>query len=158
MKKRYIFLGIICLLAMFILTGCGKKTAISTGEFINITTSKDLQVANIINQFPSFPNIKEATLALSENNNTVDWQMEFYIINSSENAKSMFENNKKILEDANTKYNSRKEINMNNYSTYTMITDNYYLYLSQVDNTFLYVNVPKSFKDDVQSIIKELKY
>ena len=158
MKKKNIFLGIVCFLMMFLMVGCGKKTAITTSDFTNIASQNNLQTASIIDRFTEYAYIKEATVAASVNNNTAEWQLEFYVLDSTDNASGMYNNNKSIIENSNTSGSTHSEVSLNNYSTYTSTTNDNYIYLSRVDNTFLYVNVPKAYKDNVKKVIKELKY
>lgn len=140
------------------LTGCGKKTAITTSDFINITTQNNMEVSNVVSQFSQFAYIKEATVAIADSNNNNKWQLEFYVLDTVDNASGMYNNNKSGIENANSSGSTHSEVNLNNYSTYTLTNDDRYVYLSRVENTFLYVNVPKAFKEDAQKIIKIFKY
>lgn len=153
MKKRY-FLGlIVCFSLLLLLSGCGKKTAISTSKFISIAEKHNLQVENIISKIETSTNIDDAVMVGNDN-----WQIEFYVINSEDDAIAIFENNKNIFEESKSGSSAYSSVNMVNYSTYSLESNDEYKYLCRIDNTFLYVNVDKIFKDSVKNFINEIGY
>ena len=154
MKKRNLFIGIICLLMLFTLTGCGKKNVISTETFKSITESKGYTVNDVTNQYTSFEFVKEATIAVSKEG----YQVEFYVLEDEANATKMFNTNKSMFESYKGSISTETSSSLNNYSTYTLKTSGKYMHICRVENTFLYLNVDDMYKDSVKSLIKELGY
>ena len=150
MKK---FLSIIFLvLVLFMVSGCGNKKVITTREFKNITEQNGLSVLDAIDQFDSDV-IKEATLAYND-----DYKLEFYVLDSSDSAISMFNYNKNSFESKKSGVSSYLSTDLANYNIYMLQSGGYYMYLSRVDNTLLYVSVEDTFKESVKDIVKDLGY
>ena len=154
MKKKNVLLGVICFLMLFALTGCGKKTAITTSTFKSKTESLGYTTADVTSQYASYGYVQEATIAQSSDG----YQVEFYVLNDAANATSMFNTNKATFESYKGNSSAESSSNMDNYSIYTLTSSGYYMHLCRVDNTLLYVRVNDSYKDSVQSLIKELGY
>ena len=154
MKLKRIGMLAICIMALFTLTGCENKDVISKDDFISEAKKNDLITVDVTSQYSSYEYIKSATIAKNSN----EWQIEFYVLDDADNAKSMFNTNKNIFE--NSKDNNSAELskNMGNYSIYELISDGYFMYISRVENTLLYVKVKTTYKDTVKAIIKELGY
>ena len=118
MKK--IFLSIACLFTLFFSVGCGcqPKTAISTETFIEICESKSYEVVDVKEQYSAFTQIEEATVARSGS----DWQIEFYVLDTTENALIMFATNQSIFESYKSGSTSETSMNMQNYSIYSHLS------------------------------------
>lgn len=153
MKKRNIILGIVSAMALFLLTGCGSKTVISTETFINKTKASGYTITDVSSQYAKYETIKEATVAQREG-----LQIEFYVLIDKENAQSMFNTNKTTFEGFKGSSSTELSSNMGNYSSYTLNSSGYYMHLCRVDNTLLYVRVDQKYKDTVKEIINELGY
>ena len=154
MKKRNILLVVLGFIVLFTLTGCGNKTVKATSDFKSIAESKGYTVSDVTSQYSSYPDVTEATVAQSSSG----YQLEFYVLDEIENAKNMFETNRETFDQNKGSNYSHSEVNLGNYSTYSLTNDGYYMYLSRVENTLLYVRVPKSYKDDIKGFVKELGY
>lgn len=155
MKK--ILLGVICILSLFLLTGCVKKTVITSEEFKTKVQEYNLTIQDSTEQYNTHKDIvKEVTLAINEESN---WQIEFYTITNATEAKKMFQANYQKFEAyKENSMSSSTEVNMLNYNTYAQTTETKYSYISRVENTLLYVDVPISAQEDVKVIIETLGY
>ena len=72
MKIKKLLLGVTCVLSIFLLTGCVKKTVITTEQFKSKTEEHNLITKDIISQYTQYNNIiKEATLAIKDD----EWQI-----------------------------------------------------------------------------------
>ena len=148
MKKILLF--IICIISIFTLTGCVKKKVINTEEFKQAAEKKGYTVHNVKFQYVTYDSIKDATAIMKDN----DFQIVFLVFGKTEDAKKMF-NNKKDAIDAE----SSGEVNMINYSTYSVISnDNYYMHLGRVENTLMYTYVPREYEKEAIEFIKSLGY
>lgn len=153
MKKKNIFLGIICFLILFT-TGCGNKKAITTADFISKTKELGYESSDVTSQYASYGYIKEATVARSKDG----YQSEFYVLDNKSHAVSMFNTNKSIFESYKGNTSAEASANLGNYSSYTLTSSGYYMHICRVDNTLLYVKVKDQYKDNLKKLINELKY
>lgn len=147
-------LGLVLVLSLFMLSGCFKKTAITTGTFNEIVGKSGYTSVDVTNQFASEQQVKEATVALHSDG----YQIEFYVLDTESDAVNMFNKNKDNFENGITGTSSKSETNMGNYNTYTLNNNGKYSHLCRVDNTLLYVNVNEQYKDAVKKVIDELGY
>lgn len=148
MKKKRIILGL--LLIVLLLCSCKRNEIISEKEFTKIAKNHRLTVVDVKEQFEMKKQVKEAYVADSGKN----WQIEYFIFDTEDNAVDMFNKNKgdfKSLKGKNDKEIEKK-------SMYTTTTNDYYMYLSMVENSVIYIKVPVKIKDEAKEIIKELKY
>lgn len=151
--KKNLFLFSLLFSMLLILTGCGNKKVITTDKFIDITEKNGFVTKDVLDQF-SNTDVLDATIA----NYNSDFQLEFYVLDSTEGAKEMFLNNKNIFETYKGSVSKYSSTDIGNSSTYVLESSGYYMYLSRVDNTLLYVKVDDIYKERVKSIIKELGY
>lgn len=154
MKSKKILLFSLSIFMLLFLTGCGNKKAITKEDFIAKAEKHNYQIVDATSQFEQYDEIESATLALSPDN----WQVEFYELNTSENAMAMFEHNKSKFEDYKDNTALEASKSMSNYATYSLTSGGYYMYLSTVDNTLIYLRVKDTYKDTVKDFIKELAY
>ena len=153
MKKRNIILGVVSFMMLFLLTGCGSKTVISTETFKSTAESHGYKVTDVSAQYAQYEYVKEATVAQQEG-----FQIEFYKLDDENNAQNMFNANKTTFEGFKGSASTEASANMGNYSSYTLNSSGYYMHLCRVDNTLLYVRVDQKYKDTVKKIIDELGY
>lgn len=155
MKIKKLLLGVTCVLSIFLLTGCVKKTVITTEQFKSKTEEHNLITKDIISQYTQYNNIiKEATLAIKDD----EWQIEFYVITNATEAKDMFTNNVNKIEAETTSTEIKTKVNMLNYNTYSQTTATKYVYISRVENTILYIEVKADQKDEVMTVVEALGY
>lgn len=154
MKKGKILLGIICFLTLFTLTGCGKKTAITSDDFKSISENHSYTVVDALSQYAEYDYIDSASIAQSSDK----WQVEFYTLSGENYAAGMFDNNKTIFEGYKGNISTESSSSVGNYSNYSLTSGGYFMYICRVDNTLLYVRVEDSYKDTVKDLIKELGY
>ena len=154
MKKKGLLFGALFLAFIFLFTGCSKKTAITSSDFKSKAEAEGYTVTDVISQYSSYEYVKEAYVASSSDG----YQIEFYVLSDKDMAKSMFETNKAIIENANGNNKMKTEVNLSNYNKYSISTSTTYGYLCRIDNTLVYVNTNKDYKDKVKDFIKKIKY
>lgn len=154
MKKKGLLFSALLLAFIVLFTGCSKKKAITGDTFKSKAEANGYTVTDVHEQYASYGYIKEAYVASSNDG----YQIEFYVLNDSDYAKSMFETNKAIIENANGNNKMKTEVNLSNYSKYSVTTSTTYGYLSRIDNTLIYVNTSKDNKSNVSKFIKQIKY
>ena len=154
MKK--ILLSIIFILSLFLLTACTlSKQVLTTADFSEIMEKKEFRIIDITNQYSENTYVKEATLAINNNN---EYQIEFYVLDNKDSAKDMFNKNKRIFDESDSVARSSENVNMINYSYYKVTNDNEFKYICRVENTFIYINTSKDKKDEIINIINDLGY
>lgn len=147
--------ALILLICAFCLVGCGKSKAITSNEFKEIMVDLNFSIIDVKEQFDAYDYIKEAYVALEKNKN---YQIEFYVLDTSDSAKSFYYNNKEIFESSKESTAVYTNVDLNNKNKYTLSTGGTYKLLSRIDNTMIYLNVDSKYKDEVNKILKKLKY
>lgn len=136
------------------LVGCGgaKKEAISANYFESILTSNGFEMVDATEQFDEGL-VESVTIAVND-----EYQIEFYVLPSSDQAVAAFAENKANF--ASMKSGGAKEVttSLGNYSYYALTTSEAYYVTTRIDNTFIYATVAKEHKDTVTDIIKQLGY
>ena len=152
--KKISIIGALCIIIVLALTGCGKKKAITTSEFISKTESLGFTTTDATSQYAEFDHVKEATIAQHPDG----YQIEFYSIDNEANTKGMFTTNKNTFEASKGNGSAESSVSLGNYATYSLTSDGSYMYLCRVDTTLLYIHVEDTYKDSVKDVIKELGY
>ena len=156
MKKiSRVFMVVVLLLIGLTLTGCKNKTAISSNDFESKMKAKDFIVSNATNQFEGTEGIINVILAAPQDKS---FQIEFYEVSTVEQAVSSYNLNKSNFELVKASSSSYNEVNVANYSKYTLNSNGKFMVVSRIENTFIYINVEQQYKDTVNKILNELGY
>ena len=146
-------------LGVLLLTACGgKSTAITSKEFMNTMTDEGFNLVDVKEQFNTYEEIKEAYVALSENE---EYQIEFYVLDSGESAVRLYNYNKELFEQSkenSSTMSAYTSVDLSNKNKYTLSVDGKIKLLSRIDNTMIYLNVESQYKDKVKTILKKLGY
>ena len=159
MKKTTILtkasaLLIVTVMFTLVLTGC-TKTAVTTADFTALAQTKGYIVEDASSQFSAYDYIKEVTIVAPQ---SLDYQIEFYVLSDAAYAQSFFENNKTNFEMNKSGTYSDSSSSGKNYAVYKLNANDKYMFLERVDNTVVYVNTEKENKEAVEAFVKELKY
>lgn len=136
------------------LTGCVKKTAITTNDFKSVANNHGYTISDATSQYAIYGYINEATIAKSSEG----WQVEFYVLDDEASATNMFNTNKTLFEASKENSSSEKSLNSDHSSSYSLTSSDSYMYICRVDNTLVYVKVLEKYKNTVKDFIKELGY
>jgi len=151
MKKRV--LGVVLLVSMvLVLCGCSKKEAITADVFKSKMEDLGYKITDATGQFQGQA-VESVQLALKD-----DYQIEFYVVPSVEQAESAYNQNKSNIKNIETSSTTMKSLEVKNYSYYSMTSKEKYYVVSRVDNTFIYVAAKVEYKDEISDIISELGY
>ena len=154
--KRKVLVLLTLVISLAVLTGCNnKKSAITSTKFTDVMINDGYNVVDVKNQFNEYDQIKEAYVALSENE---DYQIEFYVLENDDEAISFYENNKQIFEESKVGVSTYKNFDLNNTNKYILTTDGKYKLLSRIDNTMIYLNVDEKYKENVVNVLKKIGY
>ena len=97
--------------------------------------------------------VESVHIAVGEN-----YQVEFYIVPSVEQAKRTFAEKKASIEAAKGSASSNKSFQVANYSSFSQTSDGIFSLVSRTDNTFIYFNAGSEYKKEISDIIKDLGY
>lgn len=140
--------------AMF--TGCKiKKEAITAADFKSLAAEKGLQCEDATAQFAGYDFVQEVTLALPSDES---YQIEFYVFDDTENAKSFFANNQAIFEESKSNPSSNTSFSGPNNAKYGLTSDGKYRFVEYVDNTAVYVDTDKANKSTIEEFVKAMGY
>jgi len=143
-------------LMLFVVTGCGEKTALTSAEFKTKMEAKDFTVHDASDQedFAGIDWIKKVYVALDKNRN---FKIEFYEITTAEKATAFFDNNKQIFEES--KGNAAvTDVAVGNHAKYSLTSEGKFKVISRIDNTVIYSVNDSEFKDNVNEVLKDLGY
>lgn len=149
---RKIILGIITILIILSLTGCGNKKALTNNEFSEILGVEGFAVTDVTTLMED-ENIE--VLAAANNNN---YQLEYHIYKTKEAAKKAYEGNKKSFATYKKNNNKEKNVTGNNYEKYTLELSDEYKVVSRIDNTLVYASISLEYKKDLNNILDKLGY
>ena len=154
-KLKGFVLGILCFVMLFMVTGCGSKTALTSSDFKTKMEAKEYTVQDATSQFSDYDYVSQVYIALSSDSK---YQIEFYELSDNDNASSFFNNNKSIFENSKSSNASETSESMGNYAKYTLTTNGQFKVVSKIDNTVVYLNVPDSYKSTIKDVLKDLGY
>lgn len=151
--KKFSKLGILLgvLLFTLLISGCGKKTALTASEFKSKMEDLGFEIVDVTEY------ISDEAVKTVYNAQKVDaYTIEFYVSKTDSGATAGY--NQFV---ANLKAISAKtgtEITKDTYSKYTDTASGYYSVVSKIDKTYLNVRAKDSYKTEINEIIEELGY
>lgn len=87
-----------------------------------------------------------------------NYQIEYYMFDTVENAKSNYETNKIYAAGLKTAENQATEVKEKNYSKYVLDNGERYVVVSRIDNTLIYFDVIPSQKTTMDTILSTFGY
>lgn len=152
MKK---FSLILIILTTFVLFGCSKRVALTVNEFKEKIEKENYTYVEVTDQFKEYDYVKGAYLGVSHD---VNYQIEFYTFGDEKGAKEFYKLNKEIFESSADNNHLYTNVDSKNYSKYTLTTEDKYKSITRIDNTVVYSDCDKTYKKDVEKLIKKLGY
>ena len=152
MKKKLLFT--ITLLITLFLTGCTTKDSLDSTSFKKIMEKKNFvvveQTSEVITENPS--------VEISYYAETQDkrYALEYYSFNGEVSAQAFYAKNQVVL--GATGSQATTEVNVGNYSKYTMIHNGKFTAISRVSNTVVYVNANKDYAEEIKMLLKDIGY
>ena len=145
----------ICFSFIFLLTGCGNKTALTSEDFKSKMEGNSFVVQDATSQMASYDYITQVYLAIDD---SYKYQIEFYELSDADYASSFYNNNKSIFEESKSSSAVETSVSSGNNSKYTLVTNGKYKVVSRIDNTVIYVNADEDYKTEIKDLLKELGY
>ncbi len=152
MKKK-LLLGIL-LIGLLFITGCTAKEKLEPSNFKKIMEKKGFIVT------------EQTGVAIAEGGNVdVSYKAEspdqryvinFYEFDGEVSAQGFYA--KKQAELGSTGSQVYTELNLGNYSKYTMIYHERFAAISRVSNTVVYVDTEKNYQEEVKQLLLDIGY
>ncbi len=156
MKKiKKIFIFVLCIMSLFLVTGCEKKEAVSSDTFKSTAEELGYTVRDTLGQYDSFSYVKAAYFAV-DNNSSIG--VEFIELEDDNNAKNFYEANKANVENYIEDSSANVSIDLVNYQKIAVESDSYYKVIIRVGKTILYSDTSKDNKDEVKELVEKLGY
>lgn len=152
MKKLSQHIFIIVLL-LFSLTACQSKEPVTADVFQTTLEAQQYTVVDITDQYAGFEHILRALATEADG-----VHIEFFEINSKDNATAMFNNNQATVEAYKGSSSSSSSTSTSNYQRYSLTTSDTYYIIERVDTTMVYAYSDKAQKEALDGIFTELGY
>jgi roadblock/LC7 domain-containing protein len=150
-KMKTLFLYIIA--AILIFSGCStNKTPLTSDGFKEKMEEAGFEIYDITDQY------EEGLLDAAFVTMKEDYKLEFYVLNTSDDAKAMYNANKSDFEDLRSGNSAYNSVNLGNHASYKLTTEDGYYVVSRIDNTLVFVKTDKKNKDAINKVLKDLGY
>ena len=158
--KSHILLIFLASIMILSLVSCSmNKTPIDTDAFIEAAKTYGLTPVDITEQYKSSGYVNKGTIAAkSEDGVNILYQIEFYEIDTVDNAESMFAQNKQSFENDQDSANSYSSVNVGNHEHYNITIDGRYKSVRRIENTLIFLNVDVQYKDSVNEFLDTIGY
>ena len=154
MKKKILYV-LTLMVVTLTLTGCGNKKAITIDDYKDIMSTNSFVLNNAKNRISVNSNIKDIYIAANPKDN---YQIEFYVLESVDTAKTFFSENKTRFSKEVGKNKIETKSKKGNSEKYTVTSLGQYRLVSRIENTVIYLDTRESNKKKVDEILKELGY
>lgn len=151
--KKKIMLPVLTLVCSICLTACGSDwTPVTAEDFSSKMEADGYAITDATDQFEDGA-VESVTLAVGE-----EYQIEFYVLPSAEQASAAFAQNKENFEDEKGNASASKSVSMGNHGYCYQTTNGQFYFASVVDNTMIYCVAPKEYKDEIKEYAESLGY
>ena len=152
MKKK-LLLGLL-LIGLLFITGCTAKEKLEPSNFKKIMEKKGF----IVTEQTGTAIAEGGNVDLSYKAETPDqrYVINFYEFDGEVSAQGFYA--KKQAELGSTGSQVYTELNLGNYSKYTMIYHERFAAISRVSNTVVYVDTEKNYQEEVKQLLLDIGY
>lgn len=154
-KAKKLLMSIMLLCGMFMLTGCFNKTALTAEQFKVEAEGVGYSVLYVTDQTVNADIAKNIYLAIDSG---MKYQIEFWELDSVENAQILYNANQSKFENLKTSGSVETTVTVGNSAKYTLATGGKYKVVSRIDNTVIYVDADATYKDNIKDFLKQLGY
>ena len=152
--KKLLLISAVLVFALFVLTACFTKQALTAEEFKVQMEDMGYVVMENSTQYDSSI-VRKLYIAKDSSNS---FQIEFFEQNTEQDAIASFESNVRAMEAAKSGVSSSYSSNGQNYRKQTMTSNGEYWVVSGIDNTFLFVHTSTENKAAVDEALNKLGY
>ncbi len=152
MKNKSILVGLIIIVGVVCLTGCGFYNLLDTEEFKD--HFKDLGYTISDSEKGKY----ESDTYLVANKEDVPYKIEYYEFKDEVEAKKAYKNYKNSISEYITSDSKNNETTGAVFSKTIAVSDNEYIVISRVKNTLIFIVGTNEYSKDIDSILKDIKY
>lgn len=154
--KNKLKVVMLLLLSVCTLTACGK-TKKSDLEFVEMMESRNFTVTDCTDQYADNAEITNVQVAIEPGGN---YQVEFYTLDTEENAVAFFNSNYEILSafEEDSKNRNSSSSSTKKMQSFELTGEEGFYCITRVENTVFYSVINKEYKDAVKEIKKDLDY
>jgi len=151
MKKVALLVSIVMVLVIF--TGCKtSRTPINADTFI-----AKAEAAGYIVQDAADERVENFLIAI-KGTDSIDYQIEFIVVSTVEQAKSAYQENYNKIESKKGTSSVHSSASIGNYSYYKLTTDGRYYVISRTENTFIYIDASAEYKNEISNFLSVIGY
>lgn len=153
---KRVLLVIVLFLCVFSLTGCGTKKSITANDFKTYMEKSGYYILDSTSQYKDSFTLKQGYIAINANRT---YQIEFIEFNTIDEASKIYDINKNIMEGKKGQsISGYVDTTGENFSNYRVVTNGRYRVLSRINNTLIYVDEDQAYMNEINKIIKRLRY
>jgi len=142
---------------MVMLVGCQmSRTPIDSDTFKTEAEAAGYTVQNAVDQ-QSEEAVIDYLIAI-KGEESIDYQIEFAIVPTVEQAKSTYQENRSTFEAQKESAFAETSVAIGNYSSYKLSTGKRYYVISRIENTFIYIDASSEYKDEIATFLKNIGY
>lgn len=132
-----------------------EKPSITAEKFEEIMAQKGYVTYDATSQFLGNDFVKNVYLAIADD---YSYQIEFFELEDASYATGAYNEDRAVFESRKVTGYIETNVEMKNYSKYTLSSNGKYMVASRIDNTVIYVDVDDTYKDTVKALLDELGY
>lgn len=151
-NKRIITVALVFL--MLFGTACGKEPK-GTKDFMELMENEDFQLSDCTGQYSEIDYMEEAWVAVSADG---EYQVEFYKLDTSDNATAFFNENYAILSAYESDSSSKAKSSTKKSQYYEVTGEDGFYCISRIEDTVFYAVVKEEYKNEVKDLKKQLGY
>ena len=152
MKKKILL--VLLLIGTLFITGCTAKEKLEPNNFKKIMEKKEFVVVD--NTGIALSEIGNVELRYTASPQDQRYTIEYYSFDGEVSAQGFYA--KKQAELGSTGSQVYTELNLGNYSKYTMIYNGKFTAISRVSNTAVYVTADKIYEEEIKQLLLDIGY
>ena len=152
-NNKSIILGIIIIILVCIITvGCSFYDAIEPKDFKEHFGALGYTISET--ETPKYTT--DTYLVASKDD--VPFNIEYYEFKDESDAKKIYKKYKDSISDYITSDSKNKETTKGGISKIVALSDNEYIVISRVKNTLIFIASTKDYKEEIDTLLKNIKY
>ncbi|MCL2517159.1 MAG: hypothetical protein FWF15_01225 [Oscillospiraceae bacterium] len=157
MMKKVLIIFIFIAVIMIFATGCSmSRTAITAEQFAKKAEEAGYFIQDYI-EYISADVVLDYLIAI-RGTEEIDYQIEFVVVSTVEQAITDYNNNKADFVAQKTGTSSYADVTMGNYAYYVLTTGGRHYVISRIENTFIYINAEEQYKTEISDFLKTIGY
>ena len=155
LPQKSLNLFCLLLLALFVLSlsACSSKTPVSSENFSKDLQAQGFEIVDLSAKYAQFAHILKA---FGTEKGTL--HIEFYEIDSNDNASAMFQGNRARVEKFKSSGAVESSVSAAHYQKYSLTTSETFYTVSRVEKTLVYAYSAKDDKGALQDILTKIDY